>query len=446
MRSKVSSLFISCLALAGVSSAWCQGDVTLLGGNASVDLTGARAFEQRNPAMSDLEAQLLHDIGETGFLRNFGRVKIGGAIRLGPTFNAVSCESCHGGNGRGALRIARGSRGSDTVVKVSLARGRGSVHGGPAPVPGIGLQIRDHATKGVEKEGSIALSWMSVVGVYDDGTPYEIRSPKVSVRGLRRQGPRRFLMSLRRTPPVVGQGLIDAIPATAIEANADPLDSNADGISGRVNRVWDVQTRSTSIGRFGFKAGAPTLKQQIAGAYATDMGVTNPLFHVRGERPDISSRILDSTTFYTATLAVPIARGQGDSQVVRGRELFDTIGCSSCHITTFVTGSGAHSSLENQIVHPFSDFLLHDMGAGLADNRPEFDASGSEWRTTPLWGIGLTDEVLQGQLATYLHDGRARSLDEAILWHGGEATAAQGRFKALQAADRENLIQFLRSL
>jgi CxxC motif-containing protein (DUF1111 family) len=111
-----------------------------------------------------------------------------------------------------------------------------------------------------------------------------------------------------------------------------------------------------------------------------------------------------------------------------------------------VTGSGAHSSLENQIVHPFSDFLLHDMGAGLADNRPEFDASGSEWRTTPLWGIGLTDEVLQGQLATYLHDGRARSLDEAILWHGGEATAAKGRFKALQLADREIVIQFLRSL
>lgn len=446
MRGKVLGLFVSCWALGSMSTAWCQEDITLLGGSASVDSTDAHAFGQRSPAISDLESQLSHDNGETGFLRNFARVKIGGTIRLGPTFNAVSCQSCHGGNGRGALRISPGSQGSDTVVKVSMLRGRGSVHGGPVPVPGIGLQIRDHATRGVEREGSVTLRWMSIVGAYGDGTPFELRAPKISVRGLPRHSPTRFLKSLRRAPPVVGQGLIDAIPAAAIEANADPLDSNADGISGRVNRVWDVQARSTSIGRFGFKAGAPTLKQQVAGAYATDMGVTNPLFRARGERPDISSRILDSTTFYTATLGVPIARGQGGPQVTRGRELFDGVGCSSCHVPTFVTGPGAHPSLENQVVHPFSDFLLHDMGAGLADNRPEFAAGGSEWRTTPLWGIGLTEEVLRGKPATYLHDGRARTLEEAILWHGGEAAGATERFKALQMLDRENLIQFLRSL
>lgn len=446
MRGRLLGCCFLCVGFTFIRAGVCQDDSALLGGSATVNSVGPHAYELMSPAITAIDALIRHDAGETGFRRDFSRVKIGGKIRLGPTFNAVSCVRCHGGNGRGALRVGSGPLGSDTVVKVSLPGGHGASHGGPAPVPGIGLQIRDHATHGNNKEGRVAIHWLTVLGAYDDGTKYELREPRVIIRGLPKRSPRRFQTSLRRAPPVIGQGLIDAIPAQSIEANADPSDADGDGISGRVNTVWDVQARSFSVGRFGFKAGSPSLKQQIAAAYATDMGVTNPLFRLRGERPEISSRILEATTFYAATLGVPMARDQTLAAVTHGRELFNSLGCAHCHVATFVTDGGADSSLANQIIHPFSDFLLHDMGVGLSDNRSEFAASGEEWRTTPLWGIGLTEDVLNGEHATYMHDGRARSLEEAILWHGGEASAARSQFTALQASERDSLIQFLRSL
>ncbi len=443
-----------CIAVAGIvlmtiPSAGVRAsdeDVTLQGGDTSVAATDASAFEHSSPNIADAAAQLLHDVGETGFLRDFSRVKIRGAIRVGPTFNAPSCVSCHRGNGRGELRITKGREGSDTVLKISLAQGTEGQASGPIPVPGIGLQLRDHAVRGHPIEGRLRLTWSTISGTYDDGTPYQLRFPHIAVRGLRRWRTSKIHRSLRRAPPVVGSGLIDALPPAAIEAHADPFDTNGDGISGRVNLVRDVQTRSLQVGRFGFKAGAPTLKQQIAAAYATDMGVSNPLFRMRDARPEISAQILDATTFYTATLGMPMARNQRDFGIARGRSFFAAIGCQDCHTSTFVTGSGIHTALSNQTIHPFSDFLLHDMGAGLSDDRPEFQASGSEWRTTPLWGIGLSETVLQGRPATYLHDGRAQTLEEAILWHGGEAAAAQARFKALSASERDVLIRFLRSL
>lgn len=210
--------------------------------------------------------------------------------------------------------------------------------------------------------------------------------------------------------------------------------------------VWDVQTKTTRVGKFGCKASSPSLKQQKAAAYASDTGVTNPLFKNGARVPDISSTILDATTFYSATLGVPMARNQADPKVSQGRTLFSALGCHSCHTLTLRTGNGVHTSLSHQTIHPFSDPLLHDMNTELSDNQPYFLASGREWKTPPLWRIGLTETVLKGRTGTYPHDGRARTLEEAILWHAGEASATQARFTQLSAPERDALITFLRSL
>ena len=421
-------------------------DITMQGGDTTISDASPNAYNHIAPNISDAALVALHEVGQTGFLRNFGRVKIRGALRLGPTFNAPSCVSCHGGNGRGALRITRRALGSDTVVKVSMPTGKPTLPGGPGPVPNIGLQIRDHGMAPHNPEALVNVIWRIEAGAYSDGIPYTLRTPAIRVTKKKVPLPHGMLTSLRRAPPIFGAGLLDAVSDAEILSRADPLDVDGDGISGRPNTVWDVQRRATVLGRFGFKASSPTLRQQVAAAYATDMGVTNPLFKRGTKTPEISSTILDATTFYSASLGVPMARDQNDPTVTQGRALFTQFGCHSCHTPTLTTGAGAHPFLSQQTIHPFSDLLLHDMGEGLADHRPDFSASGTEWRTTPLWGIGLTEQVLNGRPATYLHDGRARSLEEAILWHGGEASAAQARFRAASAPERDALIRFLRGL
>jgi CxxC motif-containing protein (DUF1111 family) len=245
---------------------------------------------------------------------------------------------------------------------------------------------------------------------------------------------------------VFGVGLLEAVDAGTIIDRADPDDVDLDGISGRANIVWNQRERRTSIGRFGFKAASPSVLQQVAAAYSTDMGVTNPLFPMGDRIPDITRATLDLTAFYTRTLAVPRARAQNDPAVIRGQETFEILGCAKCHTPTLLTGQHSIPQLAHQTIHPFTDLLLHDIGDGLADGRQEFLASPREWRTTPLWGIGLTQTVLGNGEATYLHDGRARTLEEAILWHGGEAETSQKGFVGLAANERDALIQFLRSL
>jgi CxxC motif-containing protein (DUF1111 family) len=254
-----------------------------------------------------------------------------------------------------------------------------------------------------------------------------------------------MLTSMRRAPAVFGDGLLDAISEAEIVSRADPDDRDGDGISGRPNLVWDIAKQANVIGRFGFKAAAPSLKQQIAAAYATDMGVTNPLFTRGARHPDITQPVLDATTFYVATLAVPQARLQNNPVVIQGKANFSSFGCVNCHAVGLQTDGGLSPALSGNVIHPFTDLLLHDMGEGLADGRPEFEASGTEWRTTPLWGIGLADEVLS-RAAGYLHDGRAGTLEEAILWHGGEAAASRNAFAQANGSERDALIAFLRSL
>lgn len=422
----------------------CSEDITLEGGDTSVSDATPGAFGRPLANLSDATSMLRHDLGERGFKRDFSRVRIRGKIPIGPKFNNVSCVSCHSGNGRGLVSF--GQRRSQSVVKISASHGRSMQPGGPVPVKGIGLQLRDHAISSSKSDGRLSLLWEFSRGAYGDGVSFELRKPLVKRSGASAKLPTDTLMSLRRPPPVFGAGLLEAVDAATILALADPEDSDGDGISGRANIVWNQRERRTAVGKFGYKAAAPTVLQQVAAAYSTDMGVTNPIFLMGDRPPDISQSILGHTVFYTQTLAVPTARDQDNVTLQAGKELFESLGCATCHTQTLSTGQHAIAALSQQTIHPFTDLLLHDMGDGLADGRPEFLASSREWRTTPLWGIGLTQTVLGDGEATYLHDGRARTLEEAVLWHGGEAEASQRGFVGLPVGEREMLIQFLRSL
>jgi CxxC motif-containing protein (DUF1111 family) len=250
-------------------------------------------------------------------------------------------------------------------------------------------------------------------------------------------------------------GLLEAIPADAILAAADPDDRDGDGISGRANQVWDVAAQRQALGRFGWKANMPNLRQQVAGAYRDDMGITSPLLPIEAadgqpqdpgrHAPEISDRVLDVNTHYLRTLAVPGRRGADSGEVRRGAFLFQQANCASCHTPVQRTDAFPEApEVGRETIHPYTDLLLHDMGPGLADGRPDFAASGQEWRTPPLWGLGLRARV-QGYLAL-LHDGRARSVSEAILWHGGEAENAKEAYRRLPKQDRTALEAFLNSL
>jgi CxxC motif-containing protein (DUF1111 family) len=274
------------------------------------------------------------------------------------------------------------------------------------------------------------------------------------------------MMSPRIAPPMIGLGLIEAIAEAAIRANADPDDRDKDGISGRPNEVWSVADDHVTLGRFGWKAGAPSIRQQSAEAAAGDIGLSNPLApqaagdctgaqkvcldapNGNSERSggfEIGQELMDLVVFYTQNLAVPLRRGADKPEVLQGKALFNSLGCAACHRPSFTTGTvEGQPQLSNQKIWPYTDLLLHDMGEGLADNRPEGVADGREWRTAPLWGLGLT-EIVSGH-TFFLHDGRARNVEEAILWHGGEAQAARDGYAKLTKAERKALLAFVNSL
>jgi CxxC motif-containing protein (DUF1111 family) len=242
-------------------------------------------------------------------------------------------------------------------------------------------------------------------------------------------------------------------------ARADPDDTDENGISGRPNRVWDVASGSVMLGRFGWKANQPRLEQQNSGAFLGDIGITSPLFPREnctsaqpdcsdapsGGAPELDADHVTQVDYYSKYLAVPARRDYTDPEVRRGEALFGELGCANCHTTTFKTGIVVDDpELSSQTIHPYTDLLLHDMGEALADGRPDFEADGNEWRTPPLWGIGLFEDV--NDHTRYLHDGRARNLEEAVLWHGGEAEATTHAFKALSQTERDALLRFLGSL
>lgn len=359
------------------------------------------------------------------------------AGKLGPRFVAHSCIACHVNNGR-ALPPAVGEPMYQTVVKVaSDANG--------APHPKLGTALQPRSVDGVPEGTAYIARYETIAGKYAGGNVYELRKPVYEFAGPQ---PEHF--SVRVTPQLVGLGLLEAIRESDVLALADPEDKDGDGISGRPQIVIDAETRQPRLGRFGYKAGQPRLRHQIAGALNSDMGVTTTVADtIDGETAprsvEVADRDLANLVRYIALLGVSARRDLNSTETARGQQLFMKANCSACHTPSITTGSHhPFAELRDQSIQPYTDLLLHDMGDGLADTLGEHAATGAEWRTSPLWGIGLTEGVSGGK--AFLHDGRARTLEEAILWHGGEAEQAKEAFRTMLHRDRAAVLAFLRSL
>ncbi len=357
--------------------------------------------------------------------------------KLGPKYISRNCVACHVNNGR-ALAPAVGAPMLQSVVKVG-------VDAAGAPHPTLGSVLQPLATSGPTEGSATIASYTALSGQYGDGTPYSLRAPNYSFTGTT---PGYF--SVRIAPQLVGLGLLEAVSEAAISALADPGDADLDGISGRVQTTIDPVTGQRRVGRFTHKGGRATVSHQVAAALNTDLGVTTSVFPILdGETssttPELADADLATMTRYIAVLGVSARRDLSGAQALLGEQKFASAGCTGCHAPTLNTGPyHPMTELRNQTIRPYTDLLLHDMGPGLADNMGEGAASGAEWRTAPLWSIGLTAGVSGGE--SYLHDGRARTLEEAILWHDGEAGPAKESFRTMSAADRAALIVFLKSL
>ena len=388
---------------------------------------------------------------------------------LGPLFNARSCTACHINGGRSNID-AEGDDLAALVVRLGIAAPPSSPADhtlvskmGRLPEPTYGGQLQPEALGflGVAPEAAVNLTWTWTEGAYPDGQTYQLRAPKVQFDKLG-YGPFHHdtATSLRIAPALAGTGFVEAIDEADILANADPDDRDGDGISGKANVVWNIAEQGVDLGRFGWKAAQPTVRQQTAAALLNDMGITSALFPNEtctaqqtaceqagggGENNasgfEIDDKLLDAVTLFSASITIPTRTQALSKKESQGRELFYETGCNACHQPSYVTPSELGSPFSEQHIWPYSDFLLHDMGAELADNQTEFLAQGSEWRTAPLWGLATIAKINPD--ASFLHDGRARDLEEAILWHGGEAQGAQQRFKNLTLSQRQALIEFL---
>lgn len=378
---------------------------------------------------------------------------------LGPLYNTRACSACHVQDGRGFIAGPDNHKG--LVLRLSVPGDE------MQPEPNYGFQLQDRAISGHQAEGKLGVTYSETPVTLGDGTIATLRAPHYTLQdGIHGELAPDAMTSPRIAPQMIGLGLLEAIPEADILAGADPDDADGDGISGRPNVVWSREFQQPMLGRFGLKAGSPTLRQQSADAANGDIGLSSTLFPAHwGDCTDtqtdcrsayhgdtnaqngveLGDKALDVLTTYVAALAPPARRNASDPEVLRGKKLFHQSGCTSCHTPAFVTHRLPDDPARSfQLIWPYSDMLLHDMGPGLADHRPEWQASGQEWRTPPLWGIGLTEQV-SGH-ASFLHDGRARSLLEAILWHGGEATGARETVRQMPAPDRAALITFLESL
>ena len=432
---------------------------TQLGGDTTIVTTNRNSFALAAANLNSRE-RLTFEIGDSFFTQNWVTAPASTEARdgLGPTFNAQSCSSCHTLDGRAEPPADNDDPERGLLFRFSIP-GVDPVTGGPLPDPTYGGQLQDRAILKVPPEGRFLINYREIPGEYEDGAPYTLLAPEYSFADLA-FGPTHpnLLISPRIAPAVFGGGLLEAIPDADILALADPDDADGDGISGRANMVWSVRDRATELGRFGWKANVPTLEQQIAGAFHGDIGITSPLFEsencpetqtdcqkaLNGGVPEIPPARLAKVVFYNQTLAVPAMRDVDDPQVRQGAGLFLEAGCAACHTPSHTTGEHPVPAVSGQVIFPYTDMLLHDMGDGLADGRPDFLAGGSEWRTPPLWGIGLIENV--NNHTRLLHDGRARNVAEAILWHDGEGLAAREEFRKMSREEREALLRFLESL
>mgnify|MGYP006077026303 FL=1 len=394
---------------------------------------------------------------------------------LGPMFNAPSCQRCHLKDGRGhppnanfphdnaismVMRLSIPPQ--NTVQSAALMNGRLGV----IPEPTYGIQLQDLAITGLKSEGKIHIEYDEMIVDLAGGEQVSLRNPtyRISHANYGGQHPE-MMMSVRVAPPMIGLGLLEAIPAADILSLADTEDRNKDGISGKANQVWDVSKKRSVLGRFGWKAGQPNLNQQNSDAFSNDMGLASRMFrHLSGDctevqvgcikaphggspqhnNLEVGHEAMELVNFYSRNLAVPKRIKANSAAVLMGKKLFYQSGCTGCHYPSYITSKKAAVEQAEQHIWPYTDLLLHDMGEGLADHRPEFKATGFEWRTPPLWGIGLTQVV--NKHSFFLHDGRARNLLEAIIWHGGEALKAQQKVVNMTPEERYLLISFVESL
>jgi len=437
-----------------IVAAGCAGDsdayeggtpgATRPGGETTVEASGTQAFSL--PASNlDAEGLARFRVGDRFFTDPWLAAPAPQDDRdgLGPTYLADSCIGCH-------VAVGKAPAPQGDVVRGALIRiGRSGGSYGP--------QIQDHSVGAVPAEAQIAVWYREEVGTFEDGTGYTLRRPVLDVRN-QAFGDVAEGGSVRVAQHLIGLGLLEAISAEAIQRAADPEDADGDGVSGRASVVGSGALNQETLGRFGWKATAATVADQTAAAFHQDMGITSALHPEEncpppqtacaaaptGGSPEIGESRFAAVVFYTQTLGVPARRRVEDPAVIAGEALFHSLGCTACHTVVVTTGDHDVGAVAGQLIYPYTDLLLHDMGAGLASGHGEGSASAREWRTAPLWGIGLVSRV--NPAAGFLHDGRARTLEEAVLWHGGESAEARDGYRTLDASDRRRVIAFLESL
>jgi CxxC motif-containing protein (DUF1111 family) len=428
-------------------------DDRLSGGTATIFDETSHAFTHAIEGMNARDERA-HELGDQTFEAKFVAPPAVVFSGLGSVFNNVSCINCHRNDGGGFP--SAGSATSGLLMRISQMGT--DPHGGPLAVDGFGTQIQDQAVLGYASEATVNISYTEIPFTYPDGSTASLRNPTYTLQNPYMPFGVPYMLSPRLAPPLIGIGLLDNIPESTILGFVDAGDKNGDGISGKVNMVYDPSSGQTKLGKFGLKANTNSLLVQVATAYQQDMGVTSyitPLESTFGQqqypsatetgKPELADSLLNFVTFYVRTLAVPARRNITDPDVQAGSAIFNQINCSGCHRPTIMTGPDFNlPQLSGQRIHPYTDLLVHDMGPGLADNRPDYLASGSEWKTQPLWGLGLLQKTTG--VAYYLHDGRARSIEEAILWHDGEASKSRQAFTSLSSQQRSQLMKFLNSL
>lgn len=375
---------------------------------------------------------------------------------LGPLFSANTCLHCHPGNGAGLAVNNDGEITRSLVMRLSLKNSKNINNGlvlnkGFVSEPTYGGQFSLNGTSDTPYEGSIKVSYTSIDGKYADGKSYELQTPTYRLGDFQYgELDKNVNIAPHIGLALVGLGALEMISEKDILAHEDILDSDEDGISGKANWVFNPQTNATELGRFTWKAAASTVKQQSANAAHNDMGLSNPLYPEHNCTPkqeecqkaiegrhdfDLPMKRLDAIAYYLKTLKIPKQRVS--KNFTKGKEIFNDLGCVKCHVSTYKLADG-------NSIHPYSDLLLHDMGDELSDGHTMFKASANEFRTPPLWGVGLYKKVSGG--VALLHDGRARTIEEAILWHGGEAKDQQEKFKRLNKTEREYLLEFVKGV
>jgi CxxC motif-containing protein (DUF1111 family) len=413
------------------------------------------AFSYPSPLLS-AEDRRAFVVGNSFFKANW--VERGASAKgldgLGPLFNARSCSSCHLRDGRSSPPAPQDRERHGLLLRIG-------VRNGDAPDeahPRYGAQVQDVAIAGAQPEAVVRIDYETVAGEYGDGTSYELLRPTYRLDALAYgelgEG---AVLGPRVAQHLIGLGLLESLPESRLHELADPDDRDGDGVSGRVHVVRSASCGTEAAGRFGWKATQPTVLDQVAAAFVNDIGITSDVFadealaggqaaiQEAGGGPEIDRKKLDRVSFYTRTLAVPAARGVGDPQVRAGAQWFREFGCAACHVPSHTTSPNAFlPSYSNVSFEPYTDLLLHDMGEALVDGKRDGDARPAEWRTPPLWGLGLVEAVNGHE--RLLHDGRARGFAEAILWHGGEGERSKERFRLAGKSQREELVAFLRSL